>query len=385
MRSVVALIALIALIVLGLPLSALAADELAPPWQGQLDQTTLTEALKARGFEPNPELKIVVVEAVSSPKEGESSESKLSFRWFDHRGTSLERDTWWPASSIKLYAAIAALERVNAMGFGPRANVTFHYERGDVTQSVRNLIRRALIPSNNVAFDRLVEIVGFDRLNKKFFAPAKGFWSTVLNRGYSGRMRDEETGRGTHRYSSRITISKGKRSKELPARVGKGTYDCPEHGNCTPLIELAEAMRRVAFHESLPEAQRFKLSKRTLNELKRAIGKRKPRGNGVVDGLRAGFGEEHPIEVMHKPGYANKWFSDVVYVKSKVDGSQWVVAVANHPGREACDEAAKHVGAILAEGGLNKAPKPKAAPEPKAAAEPAKASPPKPVPPATDD
>jgi hypothetical protein len=308
-----------------------------------VDSEVLPRALEQAGFDPGPHFKAVIVTIA------EGADGALAFRWFDHRGTATHADNWWPASTVKFPVAVAALERLTALGFGPDARITFHYEKEPVTQTVSEIVRKALIPSDNHSYDRLGEIVGFDELNKGFLSPKNGFFRSVLQRGYSGRKKDAATRRGTLRYSSALTLEQDGRVESLPERVGKGHYDCPEHGNCMPLMELAEAMRRVMLHEHLPKAQRFDLGRANLELLRKALGSERPRGLGVVNGLRSGFGES-PIEVFHKPGFALDWFSDVVFVRSVRDGRRYIVAMAGYPGRSALDAAAHQVGALLRDG-----------------------------------
>jgi hypothetical protein len=90
---------------------------------------------------------------------------------------------FYPASSIKLFAAIAALERLNeiaaatGLAIGPDTPLAFHplfageeLERRDPsnrdggTITVRHEIRKLFLVSDNEAFNRLYELVGQDGL-----------------------------------------------------------------------------------------------------------------------------------------------------------------------------------------------------------------------------
>lgn len=312
-----------------------------------LDSTTLPRLLADRGFKPPATFKALVV-AIEKDAGG-----ALSFRPFDYNGTSDDRDDWWPASTVKIYAAVAALAKLKALGGSPRTALTFHYESGPVTEELRNLVTKALAISHNISFDRLVEFMGSDELNSGFLTPRNGLKNTVLLRSYSGRFRDPVTGRGSNLYSPRIVFSTAA-GKEvvLPERHGKGAFACKDQGNCTTLLDLAEAMRRVMLHESLPAAERFALGAKELAVLRRALATiRRP--SGAVEGIEAAFGARK-VELFHKAGYSYEWFSDNIFVRAPDTAEQWIVAMANRPGREALDEAARHVGALIAEGVLQR-------------------------------
>src|SRR5690606_10002092 len=158
---------------------------------------------------------------------------------FDYRGTSDDRDDWWPASTIKLYAAVAALETLRARGLSPATEVTFHYAEGAVTARASELLRAAIAQSNNRAFDRLVELAGFDAAHPEFSTPRKGFVDTVSQRSYAHRLRYPD-GNGSNRHSPAITLEEGEQRVELPERPGSLEVQCADHGNCTTLRELAE-------------------------------------------------------------------------------------------------------------------------------------------------
>lgn len=298
------------------------------------------------GFTPPEGFKALVVVL---PARGSAAPA----RTYDWRGTSDDRDDWWPASSVKLFAATAALETTHRLGFGPRTQVTFEYPEGPVTMRLDRIVKDALIPSNNLAFDRLVEITGFDALHREFFSKKHGFQNTVLLRGYGGRIKDPVTQSGTNLNSPPITLSFGKKQKQLPERNGQvRKLECPEQGNCTSLAELAETLRRVMLHDELPENERFDLGKAELELLHSALGATRPRGENIVDGLRAGFGPERPITLHHKAGFALKWMSDAVLVEEPATGKRWLVALAGYPGRESLDQASLIIGKLLASGEL---------------------------------
>jgi hypothetical protein len=318
-----------------------------------VDENALAERLTERGFVAHESFKALVVE-IETDASGE-----LATRWYDWRGTSDDRDDWWPASTVKLYAAIAALETARAMGYPPSAWLTYHYEAGD-TEPVRlrlsQIVRGAIVPSDNASFDRLVELVGFDEMNRRFFSARNGFTGTVFLRAYGGRNRDPSTGHSRNRRSPAITIEHGRRSRRLEARDGSGRFECPDQGNCTTLRELAETMRRLMLHEELPESERFALGEGELTLLRAAlVAERREHGQLLVEAIARGFGAGVPLRVYHKPGFAYRWASDVMFLHRTDTGQRWIVAVAACADRRIIDDPLEHIGALIAAGPLEPA------------------------------
>jgi len=311
--------------------------------EDRVDEETLPRLLEARGFQAPEGFKAYVVEL---EPDGEGGFEEHRYDW---RGTSTDRESWWPASTIKIYAAVAAIERIHALGFPLRTSVTYHYEDEEgepdaVTNRLDHVVRLAIERSNNQAFDRLVELAGLDYMNQRFFVEENGFTNTVFRRAYTGRHRDQATGWATSRHSPPITLRFGQQELELPERHGRTDYDCPDEGNCTTLRELAECMRRVMMHEQLPEGERYDLREEDLRVLRAAMDE--AHNYRIAEIFEEGFGEV-PVQVWHKPGYAYRWVSDVLFVHRRDTGERWVVAMAARPGRRALDGAAEHVAAVL--------------------------------------
>ncbi|HJV08262.1 MAG TPA: serine hydrolase, partial [Acidimicrobiales bacterium] len=155
---------------------------------------------------------------------------------------------FWPASSIKVLAAVAALEYVGQQGFTGDATVAF----GNGTpRTIRSIYDAAIRVSDNAAYDLLVEIAGLDYLNGTFLTPARGFPATVIQRSY--------TVGGNLRTNPALTLTEGGRKVVVPARTGKVDASCPQ-GQCSNLYEMSESVRRVVLHNEIPEAERFKLA-----------------------------------------------------------------------------------------------------------------------------
>jgi hypothetical protein len=155
---------------------------------------------------------------------------------------------FWPASSIKVLAAVGALEFVNKLGFTGAATVSF---AGGGSWTIRSIYDAAIRVSSNPDYDLLVQIAGVDWLNKEFLTVARGFPVTVIQRSYGGI--DVMT-------SPAITLTEGGRKTTLPARSGHVDTDCPQ-GNCSNLFEMSESVRRVVLNDEIPASERFRIDR----------------------------------------------------------------------------------------------------------------------------
>lgn len=317
------------------------------PFFGTIEPHAISRAFGERGFRMPERFKALVVRVERS------AEGRPTFRAFDYLGTSRDRDDWWPASSVKLYAAAVAVEHLSDRGFTPRAMITYYYPKfSTVAESLASLVNKALIPSDNTAFDRLVQLVGMTAFNDRLAELDQP--DTYMMRAYSPdnlkhhEYVDPGHGKGSLCLAPPVLVRENAREdyfqdqRTFPADETR----CAEHGNCTSLADLATMIARVVLHDSLPEADRLRLTPEGLDLLQGALATRRTRGNGVVDGLAAGLGNPPDLRMYHKAGYANQWFSDAVFVRHP-DGREWIVAMAGHPGRDILNDGALLVGRIL--------------------------------------
>lgn len=166
---------------------------------------------------------------------------------------------FWPASSIKVLAAVGALEFVGRQGFTGAATVAFG---NGAPRAIRSIYDDAIRISDNAAYDALVDIAGVDYLNKEFLTPARGFPVTVIQRSY--------TVGGNLRAQPAMTITEGSRKIVIPARYGKVDTDCTQ-GQCSNLFEMSESIRRLVLHNEIPVAERFKIASTDVIGLNSAL------------------------------------------------------------------------------------------------------------------
>ena len=200
-------------------------------------------------------------------------------------GGALDRD-FWPASTVKLLAALGALDFAASLGFTGAATVSVD---ADYSWTLREIYRSAIVDSDNLDYDMLIRIAGFDRLNQEFL-PHNGFPTTIIQRSYSGL---------DVRWSPEIIFEEDGRTAVVPEREGTGEYDCPDEGNCTDLFELSEAVRRLVLDPSLPPDQRFAVSGADVAALNDALA---GAGSFFSAGVERVFGAGATVQ--GKPGVA---------------------------------------------------------------------------------
>ena len=96
---------------------------------------------------------------------------------------------FWPASTIKMYTATAALELLSDWGASIDSEATFYRQTNgvwveDITLSFREIIHRTFNCSSNQTYTLLLRFAGLDWINSEFFVRENGFQETALMRGY---------------------------------------------------------------------------------------------------------------------------------------------------------------------------------------------------------
>ena len=152
-------------------------------------------------------------------------------------GWRLGAEYFYPASTVKLFGAVAALERMrelqstSAPGLTVDTPLAFYGSRrggamltsdpdnvADGKLTLRHLIRESLIVSDNESFNRLFEFVGHDRLNERMWRA--GLASTRIS----------------HRLSIKMSILENRRTPTIELRMPEGVVRIAEE---TGKLELA--------------------------------------------------------------------------------------------------------------------------------------------------
>lgn len=248
-------------------------------------------------------------------------------------GGGADAHDFWPASTVKLLVALAALDFAATLGFTGAATVSL--ETG-YSATLREIYQSAIARSDNFDYDTLLRIAGFDRLNDQFLSPAHGFPTTVIQRSYAGVEV---------RWSPAMTLEEGGRAVLVPAREGTGDYGCPDEGNCTSLFELSESVRRLLLDASIPARERFAIDPADVAGLSDALAEA---GSFFVPAAEHVLGPD--ARVYGKPGVATgRDCVDVALVSSPAGDRYLLSAVVPDSGSELECEELYHLGeAVLA-------------------------------------
>ena len=261
-----------------------------PAKGGRKKKPVLREVLAAHGFGGRRSLKVRVIE-VTLDKRGRRIVDEDVYDWEDSAHDHMD---WNAASTVKLFSAVGAIERLQAKGFDSRAQVTF-FGQGKAQHTVQELIEASLIKSDNLAHNRLVQLAGYDFLNGRVLKN-RGLKHTAIHRPYETSRWIPMTGSRTFRETPKIVLKQGRKTATLPAEQGKHGYTCPHSAACTSVADLAQAMRSLMLHEQLGPRDRFKLDKRSLRLIRDALKAERKRGMDVVNLLEKAFkpGQEPP-------------------------------------------------------------------------------------------
>ncbi|MCL2325294.1 MAG: LysM peptidoglycan-binding domain-containing protein [Proteobacteria bacterium] len=311
-----------------------------------VDTTTLPRLMREESFKPPQRFMAFVIEFTFDA----TRQVVIRERAFDYQGTSSKSEGWNPASSVKLFAAITALRRIDELGFTSRAKVTFHGKR-PYTTTVGALIEAAIIQSDNIAYNRVVQLASFDKLHRETLTSRYGISRTALNRGYE-LTRWRELGEDPSlRVSPEITLSEGKKTTKLPAAKSNAPAACSASA-CTTLQDLGESIRRLMLQEQLPASETFNLKQQDLLVLRRAMrSEDRQRGTEIVD-IFAKIFKDSRVKFYAKPGFSEDWFTDNIYIFDPRHNQAWIVVMSGYPGRRSLDDAARVIAKIISSGKL---------------------------------
>jgi hypothetical protein len=277
--------------------------------------------LTATGYEVPKDANIYAVRVFEGP-EGRVYEQ------FEAGGGALAGD-FWPASSIKVLAALGALDFARSLGFTGAATVSF--DDGLASQTLRSIYEPAIRDSSNYDYDLLVRIAGVDHLNDEFLTARNGFPVTSISRSYGGLPFDQ---------SPAMVFEEGNRRAYVPVRKSVRTPECP--GNCSNLFEMAESVRRIVLHDDIPLEQRFDLDATDVKALAGALLKAEgffPPAVSKVLGAGA--------KIWSKPGDAAELDClDVAFIQSRT-GRRFLVAASVPHSSGGCEALARLARGVL--------------------------------------
>jgi hypothetical protein len=208
-----------------------------------------------------------------------------------------------PASTVKLPLAALSLEKLNEMkipGVNKYTSMQFDsayqrqvkelYDSTSATNypSISNFIKKAFLMSDNDAYNRMYQFVGQQTINRKL--KQKGYKSIRITREFMGFTEDQ------NRHTNPISFidSNGKIIYRQPMqyntdsfdfshtiKIGKAHYDNNDSlinepidftkVNNLPLEDLQQMLQSILFPRSVPQQQRFDLTKEDYDFLKQYL------------------------------------------------------------------------------------------------------------------
>jgi hypothetical protein len=284
------------------------------------------------------------------------NEGQTEFDWHYYRG-SRETVDFWPASTIKIYTVVAALEYLNELKRPLDSTLVFERQTDDrwhldTARTMREMISEVFRRSSNEDYSLLLRFVGIDRINTQFLIPEKGFPHSALMRDYVTHrpiVYENTEPQRIHIVTSHqesMTITHTWSGISFGEQRG-ATILSSKTGNCTSTAELAECMRRIMFHESIPEAERYQLT------------------NAQVDAIRYGGGGLYGLEnkeagpyawesdlkkifpkarYFHKAGMISNYTLDVAYIVDENSNTRFILSLAANTGKG--DTIRKMAGAL---------------------------------------
>jgi hypothetical protein len=240
-----------------------------------------------------------------------------AYAYYQAGGGGFTND-FFPASTIKLLAALGALDFAHSLGFTGDAVVDGGY-------TLHEYYDAALRWSSNEDYSALVRIAGVDRLNRQFL-PEHGFFDTAIQEPYGAG--EQVT------WSPEMTLAEGDHEVVVPEREGGPDYGCGG-GNCATLFDLAEATRRVVLDAELPAAERFDLSPADVTGLQDALaGAEGFIAPGVVDAIGP------DVRIFTKPGWVPELHCvEAAVVVDDATGHRFLIALSA-PDDGSCEELA---------------------------------------------
>ena len=203
-------------------------------------------------------------------------------------------------------------------------------------EMVSEIFRR----SSNEDYTLLLRMVGIDRINTRFLTESRGFPGSALMRGYVSNRPYLYIRTEPQRITVRTLAGQSKTiehtwSGRSYSRERGATVLSETTGNCTSTRELAECLRRILFHEHLPEGDRYHLTGEQLAFLRE--------GKEGLTGLRntKGFVAESAREIFpkarfyHKEGLISTYSLDLAYVDdSAQSGKRYLISIAANSGKD---------------------------------------------------
>lgn len=289
---------------------------------------------------------------------------------FRHLHFNVDRDLYFnPASTVKLPLALLALEKLNEINIKGvdkytamqidstyEGQVTAYYDSTSETNypSIAHYIRKALLVSDNDAYNRLYQFVGQKTVKQRL--AAMGFEGTRINRQFMGFSDEQNRHTNQIRFidkSGNVIYTQPPAYNDDPYIYGKPVFMGRGHlnrndslilkpidftkANDVPLAELQRILQSVMFPESLPSDKRwnfteddFEFMYRYLSQYPSETSYPKYDTSQYYDSyVKFYFRGKHRmpegVRVFNKVGWAYGFLTDVSYVANFNNGVEFML------------------------------------------------------------
>lgn len=247
---------------------------------------------------------------------------------------------WIPASVVKTFAAAGALVKLTELGFGANTSVTFK----DINETVliKDLIEPAIIRSDNMTYNRLVQLAGHQNLNDNFL---NRYNKTELNSPYMKEEWVKKTNGNDNFSSPEIILTEGEREHTIAAadkRVGKiKAYT----SSVTTLGALNKLMIDLVFEKNI------QMSEDHYNLLLGALRKKKPSGEEFSRSIINQVKNFNFTENYGKHGFNGEWYSQSFLLVDRNKNVGFNISGVGYPGnKEVLNEIGMKIGNLIDSG-----------------------------------
>nr|WP_299074327.1 serine hydrolase [uncultured Allomuricauda sp.] len=257
---------------------------------------------------------------------------------------------FYPASTVKFPAAVAALEKLNEVD-SLSMNTTFYVEGDSIETTFAKAVSEIFAVSDNAANNRLIEFLGQDELNKRIVAKTEG--PIRIAHRLSTSNTDDPTTKPLVIYlndSTTATSTVSINTYPKPLKLDKiekgigfyvdgaqqaGAFDFSLK-NYYPIETQHNLLKRIIFPEAFPPNERFNLSstqheflKKAMHTLPKDLGYDKEEYyDSYVKFLVFGDSQEpipDHIKIYNKVGYAYGTLTDCAYIQDTKNNVDFMV------------------------------------------------------------
>lgn len=266
--------------------------------------------------------------------------TKTRYFW-DSEGVDDSIDDWYPASTVKYLAAAGALTRLTELGLNSKdVDVTFYYKKGSNTKTVpfTEILEKAIIQSDNTAYNQLVQIAGHERLHDTILAD----YDIHLSRPY---LKDAwQVLTGSREFDApRIRLQdRSGNAADIEPSTHQAPRACPSRSSCARLSSFTDSIYDLVLGEKFNDM----LSDENREELRRVLSSPKPRGETFINAILEQIANKQ-FDVFHKAGFAIDYYSDSILLVDPVTRKSYAISAWGYPGRDSLTGLGVAVGRMI--------------------------------------